>query len=347
MKTWVFLLFLFSTVFAGLPCDVLVYVQDAGETNGLIPFIERLQKEGRSYQVMGGGVSKKILGERGIPFTPIDAPLNRKERVDDAGLAAIAELFSPSIFVSGVAFELEGQLYAEFGKRGVRTFAFWDNFNSGGSDPYFETARKVVSRASVAFVPSDSVRAAVGKDARVVGQPTLEEWIEKARQVDVAQLRRQLGWNRRTILWIGGYGAEYEEAFSLFLDSVKGVDGWDVAIQPHPKFGGEIERKILEARGEKRSLLTGVGTIDAVAAADRVVCYRSTVGFQALFIHKPVIYANPRNESYDPPLAAVFATPDEFLEKVNDRIRIESDPFASLGIPQHAVEAIWSNIFEE
>lgn len=347
MKVWILLIFFLSKVFAALPCEVLIYVQDAGETNGLIPFIERLQKEGRSYQVMGGGVSKKILTDRGIGFTPIDAPSSRDERVDEIKLKAFADLFCPAIFVSGVAFEFEGQLYSEFGKRGVRTFAFWDNFNADGSDPYFKTAKKVVSLAEVALVPSSSIREEIGSGARIVGQPTLEEWIEKTKQMDAKELRRQLGWEKETILWIGGYGPEYEEAFCLFLDSVQGLDAWEVAIQPHPKYRGEAERRILDERGEKYPILSGTGTIEAVMAADRIACYRSTVGFQALFINKPVMYANPKNEPFHPPLSQVFSTSQEFSECIRSCAQMESDPFASLGVPRRAVEAIWNNIFEE
>jgi hypothetical protein len=305
MKNLFILLVLFAKLWAGESCDVLFYLQDAGETYGLLPVAEQLSSEGMQVCIAASGTAEKILRGKGVEYTSLES-LGYSLGVDwprEGQLKScvkVTDSFAPKVFVSGVAFSVQGQLYGAFRDKGVATVAFWDNFNGDGENPYFATAHRVRGLADQIWVPTRLI----GRDwlsCVAVGHPSLESWAAEASQVQVEEVRGRLEIDpgEKLILWIGGYGPDYEEAFRLLLSAAEEAT---VFIQPHPKYGGEIESNILQE--EVRSVFihfipNGVSTVEAVAAADVVVCHQSTVGFQALFLGKPVIYVLPPNQQFE------------------------------------------------
>lgn len=313
-----YLILLFVS-FSCYACDVLFYMQDAGETYALLPVAERLKKDGADVVILTGGTATNLVGVTGESIgrfgLSIDASWERTRKADQALALSVIEAFEPKVFVSGVAFEWEGQLYDACRKKGIKTIAFWDNFSADGQDLYFTVARTVEKRADTLFVPSEQVAAGFADrpSLSVVGQPSLERWAHEAREIETAAVRKRLGIEsgKKIAVFVGGYGALYEEAFSLLLRSLETVKDWTVLVQPHPKFAGKFESEYLAKQPSLpvRVLKNEVSTIEAVAMADLVLCHQSTVGFQAMFLKKPVVYLIP--EGQQAPSFAIYRVTKE------------------------------------
>ncbi len=301
----------FFVLLASVSCyatDFVFYVQDAGETYGLLPVAKELREKGADVRILTGGTAESLLSGKeesiGSFGIQIDSSWARTNRADSKIIASMIEALDPKVFISGVAFELEGQMYDACKEKGIQTIAFWDNFSSEGDDLYFKVARQVQERADALWVPSAQVAAAFSERESVVvtGHPSLERWASEAATVDAKVIRAKLGIPEETKLavFIGGYGELYEQAFKLFLESIALSQGTTFYIQPHPKFGGQFESKMLLDHPTLPVRLSKgeISTVDAVASADVVCCHLSTVGFQALFLKKPVVYFIPEGQKY-------------------------------------------------
>ena len=296
-------LILLIACFQCYSAEILFYLQDAGETNALLPVAEKLIEEGIDVEILLGGLAQSIVKDKGTPISafgiPVEPNWTRTDHLPEEVIQTIAIHYRPKVFISGVAFAVEGQLYDAFNSRGVNTIAFWDNFSAQGEDLYFSVARQVQEKAKALWVPTAQVAAAMAarSSVTVVGHPSLQKWAREANRVDKQAIRDRLDLSsdERVAVFVGGYGPLYEAAFKLFLDFASQVDDLTIFIQPHPKFGGTFELAKL-SNNEKRPirvLKNEVSTIEAVAMADFVFCHQSTVGFQAQFIGKPVTYFIP------------------------------------------------------
>lgn len=301
MNKIILILVSFCTLFAERT-EVLFHLHDAGETYALLPVIRELE---RDYLIVTTGVAGNLL--TGIP----------KERIRSFDEYKKIE---PKEVVTGVASELQGELLDYFRSKGVITFAFWDNFNFDGMSPYFRTAHSVEPRADLLLLPCEAlVEPFSNRAVRVVGHPTLEQ---KSRS--------------KIALWIGGYGKDYDEAYELFQNGMKGVEGVAVICQHHPKTGLKNDLKL----------------VDAMAIADLVICHQSTAAFQALAAGKPVLHVIPENQYFESlplqkGLAKKVSSVEEFPKAI--RVALESDVsgfFELMGIPEHSTESCKAAILE-
>lgn len=313
MKIKLLLFLLSATILFGKEkTEILFYLQDAGETNALLPVIRKLDEQGVDCRVLVAGVADEIVQKSGIPqkiflhFSDlkiqarVDKNWSRSQRLPEEEINRLWEEIETKEFVSGVAYELQGQVIEGFSQRKIPTFAYWDNLNANGDNPYFYTANSVEAKADILLLPSFSLE----KDfpnrqgKKVVGQPTLEEWKTQIEALDRNRLRQKLGIqeSQKAVLFIGGYGAEYEEAFRLFLKGISQNGSDFFFIQPHPKTDGSFERGL---NGSALILNGEWTTLEAVAVSDIVVCHQSTVAFQALAAGKAVLNLIPESQRYD------------------------------------------------
>ncbi len=297
---FIFILF-FSSVFAERT-KLLFHLHDAGETNALLPVIREL---GGDYLVLASGISAKLVET--LP----------KERIRPFSHYPHIE---PELVITGVASELQAQVLDYFRNRGVMTWAYWDNFNAEGENPYFKMAHFVEKRAELLLIPCESLRASFpNRPIRVVGHPTLDVKLPS-----------------KVILWIGGYGREYEEAYALFQEGMGQIEGTMVIVQHHPKTGLKNPFKLTEA----------------LKFADLVVCHQSTAAFQALAAGKRVLHVIPEGQQFDSlplqkGLAKKVSRIEDFEKAIQEAIEMDVSSFFELmGIPENSTETTRAAILE-
>jgi len=362
---FVFLFLLTATVLFGKEkTDILFYLQDAGETYALLPVIRKLHEQGIDCRVLVAGVAEELAQKSGVPqklflhFSDlkieafVDKNWSRSQKLSKEEISLLFQEIEAKEFVSGVAYELQGQMIEGFSQRKVPTFAYWDNLNAVGDNPYFQTAHSVEAKADILLLPSFSLEKdfANRQGKKVVGQPTLEEWKARIATLDRNALRQKLGVkeNQKAALFIGGYGAEYEEAFRLFMKGISKNGSYFFFIQPHPKTNGSFEQGL---NGPALVLNGEWTTLEAVAAADIVICHQSTVAFQALAAGKAVLNVIPDSQRYDSlPLQKGLAkrvSQAEELTPLLEKAESTSDRFYDLmEIPENSVDLTVSLLLE-
>lgn len=346
---WFFFLF-GEALFAKEKVDFLFYLQDAGETNALLPVVEALEEEGFTLAILVGGTAEDLV--RGLNHSvwtfpdfggePILKSWERERKIEPAVLERLRDEIEPKAVVTGVAFAAQGQVLDLYPER--PTFAFWDNFNSNGDNPYFSTGRKVAMKASTLLLPCSSVEEDFhGSNLKkVVGHPCIEKW------------RHEIDPNGEgSAVFIGSYGEEYEEAFSLFLDCAE-VSGRSFLVLLHPKTDGFFERALLTQRaGLPVRIATGKSTIGWVSQANLVVCHQSSVAFQALACGKPVIHVIPKGQFFESlPLkkgmVQKVASPEEFCRALGETKSLQPEIFDQImGIPKDCTARFVEILIEE
>ncbi len=292
------------------------YLQDAGETYGLLPVMERLADDGVSFGVVTAGVASSIISQADLPIKEVytlsdfgltdvgrDWPRSRKMKKKE--ISMLFDKIDAGIFITGVAFELQGQLLEECKKRKIQNVAFWDNFSASGENEYFKIAHLVKEKADLLFVPSQVVANDLFSSqvpTVVVGHPSLERWRFSLDLYKDKPLLKGKERSHQMITYIGSYGKKYEEAFHFFLDILHESDFQGVVmVQPHPKTDGSFERRSIEGWEKDHidlQIMNEVSTFALVSLSDLVVCYNSSVGIQALAAGKRVVYLLPPDDNY-------------------------------------------------
>jgi UDP-N-acetylglucosamine 2-epimerase len=207
----------------------------------------------------------------------------------------------------------------------VATRGFYDSFE--------QTRRgtivlQVSAKVDEVWVPNEQIRGnliTLGIDrVRVVGQPSLESWLRLS-QKTVSQeiyLRQGIGQHQKVIVFAGQYGDGYKEVVQSFLAQANketlADENLTVVVSPHPRTSGELERKLIDNIDNDRLLLAvaDLTTAELAAIASVVITWTSTVGVQAAFMGKPVIYYSPKSDGFRNDLIendiAKKATPDTF-----------------------------------
>jgi hypothetical protein len=346
------IIFFILLVIVGHAHDLVFILQDAGETQALLPVLERLEKEKKEFIVLAGGVAKEQLQGKiwAVPL-PLEKSCPRTEKLSKLFLQEIVAKYPAKKVVTGVAFEFQGEFLETYGKEGAKTFAYWDNINFEGSDSYFVTAQKVAKIAQTVLVPTKMFEHYF-PHAVVVGQPSLERWKSNLGAINPQAVRARLPFlksGKPVALFVGGYGKEYEEAFDLFLSTASVLKEYDIIVSFHPKMGGNFERPRLPSSIHLLETTYGVSTQEAVAIADLVLCHQSTVGVQAAVSGKKVVHLIPKGQSYTNPaienhLAQVASSANEVQPT---SVEIIADPFQVLGVPTNSVDRIYSILSEK
>jgi hypothetical protein len=349
-------------------CDTVFILQDAGETNALLPVIEKYAQNNENFLILTAGqatdtLSQKInLKNKTLSFDQlgisekIDKSWKRDEKISEESLKKITDEIEAKKVVAGVAFELQGQLLEAYKARKSQTFAYWDNPSYEGTDPYFQTAQKVAKTPDLLLVPSKAFKNAYPQ-AEVVGQPSYELWKQQLSGIQPSTVTAKLPFSLKSpvIVFLGGTGSEYDEAFKQFLSYAGDLKGYTVLIAPHPRLGGKVEKKELEKRTFSHVHLIeeswNISSMEAIAIADHVICHKSTTGINAAVAGRAVIYFIPSNQVYTNLLieqggAPVVSSLDELTASLRTKQSFGKDPFKILKVPQGSVDLIYDRIHE-
>ncbi len=332
---------------AVLPCfaiqtEVLFIAEKAGETNAFLPVCQKLKEEKRDFRILVFGVARDLVV--GYP----------EERIDVEGeidVQAIAQESDARVVITGVHSSTQAELLKAFGKKAI-TYAFWDNFNPNGSSPYFKLAQEVQMCAQRVLFPSRYVAEAPEFKERdpstkyIVGHPSLEQWQKELEAVDRASILKKLNIPGPITAYIGGYGKEYEAAFDLFTKMP--IEG-TVIVQVHPQAKGlHFEQERLP---QEHFLISSLSTIEAVAIADTIATYHSTVGFQALFMGKRVLFVVPEKDPYtnlaiDKGFAPKVSTADQYRAAMQTPLCKNADfYYEAMGMPKNSIEIFARVVF--
>ncbi len=369
MKKVLALLFLLLTTIPGWAkqtCDTLFILQDLGETNALLPVIEKYAQNNESFLILTGGqatdtLSQKIalknktvsFGQLGISES-IDKAWKRDIKISEESLKKITDEIETKRVVTGVAFELQGQILEAYKMRKSQTFAYWDNISCEGTDPFFQTAQKVAKTPDHLLVPSKAFLNAYPQ-ALVVGQPSYELWKQQLSGIQPSVVTAKIPFALKSpvIVFLGGTGSEYDEAFTQFLSYASDLKGYTILIAPHPKMEGKIEKRELEKQTFSHVHLIekswNINSMEAIAIADHVICHKTTTGINAAVAGRDVIYFIPSNQIYtnlliDQGGAPVVASLNELTASLNSKRKENKDPFKILKVPQGSVDIIYDQV---
>lgn len=117
--------------------------------------------------------------------------------------------------------------------------------------------------------------------------------------VEAVRVAQGLVPSDRVLLFAGQYGEGYQEILSSFLRAVEPILSRDpsliLVLSHHPRTEGRVERAALAASGLGRAVMAveGLTTMELATASVAVLTWTSTVGTQAAFMGKEVVYYTP------------------------------------------------------
>lgn len=294
---------------------VAFVLYDAGETNALEPVIDLLESKKKSYLVLAMGTAKDVLRQKSQQIDlnkdcKVKAEVDREHwlreaLLSEADLKKAISCFNAKLIVTGTQSNVQLQIAQKFRDRGTAVYAFFDgrappkkgmiDFSFLNIASKFLVISREIAEATRKLNPGNAVEA--------VGQPTFELWAKARNAYSPDQVLAKVGkldHKRPIILYAGGYGPKYEEAFVLFAKATKELSNLNVIVSLHPKVDGELEKRVLKKHGSPhvRILAKEVSTMEAAMIAKLVVSQRSSVGMQALFSDLPVLYLDVPNTDY-------------------------------------------------
>ena len=289
--------------------SVAFVVFDAGETLGLLPVAASLRSTGTEVTWLPlTPWAAELLSANGEPSYPLPDGASGMSHVQDRNAVSEVGYWEevlignpPALVVLGMVSVAQGQISDRLRDAGISTRGFFDGFQP--PTPGSIGAETAPSYDEI-WVPTDRVREgfqALGLGALVVGQPSLESWRRAAEEVDRDAVRRRqgIGAADHILLFAGQYGPGYEEVLGSFLGAIQELLVSDssgiLVLSPHPRTDGTAERSALEKAGLPRAVMAveGISTMELATTSDVILTWNSTVGVQAAFMGKRVVYFEP------------------------------------------------------
>lgn len=347
--------------------DIVFILYDSGESNALIPVLEILEECGLNFHILSFATSSRLVKDYKhkiiclsdeIGDGPFSSDWLREEGLSEGDLESVLKSLNTNYVITGMVSEIQRQISESLKKRGTFVVGYYDSF--AGMNPNHITFSFLPFLDEV-LVPSEAIGASIKglfPELRVlvVGQPSIETWRKMIREGRSPEKKSDFEKDSRfTIAYVGGYGEDYAEAFELFLDSIEGEKECRVVVSLHPKVDGKFERELLSQRAypHVEILSKNTSTNYVVLQSDLVVTHRSTVGVQAIFVEKPVIFFDVpesrfSNVAIENGWAQKVVTKDEFLKVleagIEDTFSRSKDIFRQGGIPEKASMLIFNSI---
>ncbi len=359
------------------PAPLLFILHNLGETNALLPVIDKLPED--SYRILAFGKALEKLKsphahEHLIKFhksfeaLEVNTPLSAEELIH---LRRI--LKTPHVIVSGMASVAQAQVLNTYKPGSLKKVIYYDNFDPLWTchgikeylKPFYETLRALEDYTLI--IPGTSyiegARTLEKFSASTIlplGQPSLETLEVLYIETDHGLLRQDLGISedQPVILYAGGFDPQdieqYRRDFETFVQGIGLLDNVTVLVTYHPKTDGSVERKIIQKYGfpSIRIIEKGAAPTPLLSTIATVVCcFKSTIGAQVAYMGKPVLYIADSYENFliNAGIAGLAKTPEEVTESIqkllqNDN-KLTKDFGESLGIPKNASEKIKETIF--
>lgn len=324
-------------------------LHDAGETKAMEPLMDLLDELSLEYSVVTLGAATSLLGS------------SRETRELDRELELADE---QTIVIVGLQVRGLGQTKQAFRSKGARLLGYYDSF-----EPVWEgaPASEMLHYVDDVLVPSSLIRDTFlhlnpTLSVYVVGHPSLERWNRPVDEGSQEKIIESLGVQRdkTMILYAGGYGPGYDEAFRSFAKAVSPLEGCQVVVAIHPKMCGIFEREVMEQEMTDTSSWIiapkSLMTEDLVRISDVIISHRSTVGIQAVFMGKAVIYLDVsgtvyKNLAISAGWVKQLTSPEEVRELLAQNFHLTHSVahqpqalFREMGIPQNASRKILSQI---
>lgn len=329
---------------------VLIFVYDAGETLGLLPIAPLLEAEKIDVRwVPLTPWSLRLLKQENKSYVEPPADLDNmshvKDREAEMGSDFWARLVAeekPDLAIVGLVSRAQEQLARGLKARDIRTVGFYDAF-----DPTIRDAVvwRVARQVDTVWVPTGAIKSNLNelglRKVKVMGQPALETWYRLAATVKPASLyaRMQIPPDKKILLFAGQYGEGYAEILEAFLRAalveLNRRQDLYLVLSYHPKTTGKLEQEAIQKHPHPRLMLMpqGMNTAELATASSAVITWRSTVGIQAAFLGKPVLYFNFNLRDYTNDLIekglALASTPTTFGEALYQALTRRNDSLAS------------------
>jgi hypothetical protein len=201
-----------------------------------------------------------------------------------------------------------------------------------------------------------------------VGNPSIDTWVRDARSTQRSVMRARLLNNvdwampqpSMIVVYAGGYGSDYEQSFSLFINSCQMIQqqlpfGNNSAfiVSLHPKVDGSTERHIIQQLGAENLvhiLPKTFSSANAVYGGDLVTSQDSTVGVQSLFLGRPSIFLNANRHAskngsiatelgFSPLLFSASSFVSEVKSQYANKFSFDTNRLSAAGIPKNSTEA--------
>lgn len=342
------------------PFQVLFCLFDAGETHALLPVITELNTKQISFKILALGTAFNILyndpllKDSLLTLTPPKFE-DRFQAVDENWIQQQLGEMHFDILMTGMVSQAQFQLCKILSLNSVDIIAYYDAFaplaEEGIQSIFIPVATQIL-------VPSPNVAESLVKrypeyaqKIHIVGQPSIETWLSLENN-DHGPIEG-IDSTKPTLLFVGGYGHEYEKAFQIFSESVPELLEMNFLMALHPKTDGSYEKSLLGKYWDRMIMpARDIPTKYLVSKSDVILTIHSTVGVQAAFLNKPVIYIHTEDMNYtsialDKGWASKVISKEELLSKINEVLNscvVPWDRFDSGGIPKNASTNIYEHI---
>lgn len=294
---------------------VLVFVYDAGETLGLLPiapFLETKRIDMKWVPLTPWSI--RVLEQEHKSYLKPPAGLDqmshisdRESEVDIDHWVRLITEEKPDLVIVGLVSRVQEQLARELRTLGIHTVGFYDAFDPTTRDTI---VWRVAHQVDAVWVPTETIERNLNdlgiKNVKVLGQPSVETWYRLAAKVKSASLyaRLQIPPGKKILLFAGQYGEGYIEILEAFLRAVlvelNRQNDLYLVLSYHPKTSGELEQAAIQKHSHPRIVLMpqGMNTAELATVSNAIITWRSTVGVQAAFLGKPVLYFNFNARDY-------------------------------------------------
>lgn len=324
----------------------LFCLQNLGETNAMIPVLEKLPK--KDYKILALGKAAEKLKEHPCMITSKKARLH------------------PKVVVSGMASAEQAEILNQYPD--AFTIAYYDNFDPIVSEdgtikeyirPFHKALKKVKSVIVPGMVHIDGAKKLSKfseSEIKALGQPSLEGWNKLYAETDTSLLRKKLGVRsgESVIVYAGGFDPvdeeQYKKDLTAFVQASSMLKDTKVFITYHPKTDGKIERDIVKEFGSANVRVVlkeeKLSTATLSTIADAIACFKSTIGAQAAYMGKPVLYVASHYTNFliNYGVALQASTIPEIKEVLENMLHGKGKKSPSfqeaLGIPKNASDKI-------
>lgn len=329
---------------------VLILVYDAGETLGLLPIAPLLETKKIDVRwVPLTPWSVRVLEQEHKPYVKPPADLDQmshiKDRENEVDIDFWSKLIAeekPNLVIVGLVSRVQEQLARKLRTLGIETVGFYDAFDPTTRDTI---VWRVASQMDTVWVPTETIERNLNdlgvRNVKVMGQPSVETWYRLAAKINSASLyaRLHIAPGKRILLFAGQYGEGYAEILEAFLRAalveLDRHNDMYLVLSYHPKTSGEVEQAAIQKHPHPRLMLMpqGVSTAELATVSSAVITWRSTVGVQAAFLGKPVLYFNFKANDYTNNLIekglAFASTPETFGAALQQALTRRKDSLAN------------------
>lgn len=315
----------------------LFVLYDAGETNALMPVMQKLENQGIDFKVLVMSTAETLVKPEMFKAhrlilndfdvnEKVDAFIwQREDKLERESIKRICSKITAQSIIVGTVSRVQRQILKNF--KGSK-IAFCDQFDYDKLQTSFRTVDKTQKVAQIVLCPSKNLvnfflsdvppedRSEIANKYKISGKPTLENWAKEIEAVDQGAVLEMLGFEKtkgQVITFVGGYGSGYEVMNPCFEEAATMLqsEGYQVLIQPHPKVAPQR-----------------VKTSEALAISDYVVGFNSSVIFDAAVIGKNSIYFYPDSVQFNH-----FAIREGHLPRVKSCSELIQAIIAFQGLP--------------